>query len=275
MRIVIAHAHWMDGRKRTLSRLLEQLSGQGDVSVFESFVPEHACIWASRVWECAANEGGAVILNDDVEVCPDFGEVVDAMIAAAPDAPALSLHASMPLALEAAKRGRRWVRSYRYSGPAVYLPEKTATSMLEFAERLPWVFRSRVNEDNVAMLWMWQHQSPFWIPIPSPAKHDVSTPSSLGYDGHPHRSCIVPWSDFPEAPITDPAFWAVTEPPQWIANDWYAPEHMQRVRSILMAGRCICAMCMEREGTVGSQNGTMICGRCLGNCVTAVAGAGR
>lgn len=272
-RICIAHAAWMPSRKATLLRLIGQLGlgDRHDIEVFESDRREHASVWSQRVWEYAAEEG-AVILNDDVSVCPEFGAVVEAMLQAVPQAPALSLHASMPALEAVVAEGYRWARAYRYTGPAVWLSAESARSLLDYAAGIPWEIRARINEDNVAMLWAWDRQEPFWVPVPSPAVHDTTTVSSLGYDEHPNRACLYPWTDFPKARMTDPTYWRCPEAPPCIENDWYSTDFMQSVRTLWKAGQTLCSMCLERRSIVGAQGGVRLCGHCLGQCTAAVMG---
>ena len=89
MRILIAHAAWMQGRKDTLSRLLAWLGpsvSRENVTVLESARREPSYVWARRLWAEAARtpDEYAVCLNDDVIICEGFERHVRAAAYAAP-----------------------------------------------------------------------------------------------------------------------------------------------------------------------------------------------
>ncbi len=194
--IGIAHAAWLPERKETLARLLEQLasSPKFDVPfrVFASAEREHASVWARRLWAWAAeHDAHAVLLNDDVEVCPDFIGVVRGMIEAKPDQ-VLSLHASPP---KEHHIHDPWFRSYWLTGPGYVLPPGVARELLEWSETIPKAMLESINEDNLAIHWAWEKQRPMYCAVPAIVKHDTSVKSSLGYDLHPLRVASLLWDD--------------------------------------------------------------------------------
>lgn len=262
MKFAIAHCAWLPERRITLARLLDQLAGE-DVIVLTSPGPEHASIWARRLWEAADYGDHTCVLNDDVILHPNFGAIVRAMVEAVPDE-CLSLHTSSPCT-----ETGPWARCYHYTGPAVIFPPHAADSLLEYVYSLPWSFLSRFNEDNVAIHWAWEHQRPFYCAIPAPVNHDVIVKSTLGYDHHPNRKPSVPWENFPDANLTSVDYWKPTGEVPMIENPWMPPERMDYVRKVLKAGRQICATCLAREGVVGSQ-AAMICNTCLSQAWAAV-----
>ena len=269
MKILIAHAAWLPERKETLARLMRELEG-ADVEVLSSRRPEHAAIWARRVWERAEDVKGPVcILNDDVFTCPEFVKVVDAVVEAAP-ARAISLHTSVP---QAATTSGRWIRSYWYTGPGVILPEGRATELLEFWASLPWAFNATAghNEDVVAIHESWARQEPFWSTIPALVKHDVHTKSSLGYDQAKLRSSCVPWESFPDARLTDPVWWAEgVEAPPFVENPWLTTQKLNAMRKFIQTdGGRSCQICWGAS-TLVALNGVTFCGGCLARGVTPV-----
>ena len=265
MKFAIAHAAWLPDRRRTLARLLEQLGE--DVLVSASLGPEHAAIWARRLWEAAARtypDEHVCLLNDDVLVHPELRRIVEAMIEAAPAEP-ISLHTNAIGAAAEEMRGHHWARCYWYTGPAVVLSPADVRSLLAWVYRTPWSFLSRNNEDNCAIHWAWSEQRPFWLAIPAPVIHDTVTPSTLGYDGHPWRVPTVPWTapEMAGARLTDPSWWRVESPPPWIPNPWMPVERMEMVRRVLTEPQAhLCGGCQERQGVVGD-GGTSLCRRCL------------
>lgn len=261
MKFLIAHAAWRKDRRAALGRLIAQLDPCGDVRVdiIESQGREHAAIWSRRVWETAAENGEHVcILNDDVVLLPGFHARIAALVAAVPDEP-LSLHCTNPLAVPLAAQGHAWVRAYHYTGPAVVLPPGAAADLCRFVYDLPWSFLSRTNEDNVANLWAWTRQRPFWYALPAPVTHDTTVPSTLGYDGHPNRVPTVLDGPVPDPTVTDR--WAVP----FVELSWAPTAMLERTRRVLRAGGEICAWCLGSSGETRGigKAGTLVCISCL------------
>lgn len=260
MKILIVHAAWLDERKRTLARLLEQVP---DATVLSSRRPEHASVWARRAWEwCEDAAEPVAVLNDDVIVCPSFSDVCDAMVAAAPGR-ALSLHTSVPDAIRVV--GSSWVRCYWLTGPGYILPSGIPTKLLDFWAALPRVFGP--NEDNVAIQWAWSEQIPFWSSIPAIVQHDTETKSTLGYDNHKLRTSCVPWTDFPDADLSSVAWWrrGVDAPP-FVENPWARTDHLHAMRRALETANP-CTVCWTRVANVGHPSGQKFCGPCLAQIV--------
>ena len=261
MRIIICSAGWLEDRKRTLGRLIEQL-GDVPVTVLASKRPEHAAIWARRAWERAEEiDDDTTILNDDVIVPPDFLKIVTAMAEAAPGR-SLSLHTGLP---EASRVRGRWLRSYWYSGPAVMIPKGRATEMLDFWAKLPWSFNARpgANEDVIAIHHAWSKQEPFWHAVPSVVKHDTETKSSLGYDGHKLRTSPVGWERFPDARLTDVDYWREgSASPQFIENPWCKTDYLAAVHKGLKLPN-VCDGCFQQAGLVRA-GGPFLCAPCIG-----------
>lgn len=261
MKFAIAHAAWLPERRRSLARLREQF---GDVLVSASLGPEHAAIWARRLWEGAARAfptEHVCFLNDDVIPHPELARIVEAMVEAVPDEP-LSLHTNVP---GAEGVSGPWARCYWYTGPAVVLSPADLRSLLAWVYRTPWRFLSTRNEDNLGIHWAWERQRPFWCAIPAPVDHDTRVASTLGYDGHALRRPTVPWPApaFADAPLTDPARWRVAEPPPWLPNPWMPVERLEAIRRVLAEGEApLCDGCQERAASVGDPAGVALCLRC-------------
>jgi hypothetical protein len=271
VRLLIAHAAWLSERKRTLSRLLEQLGSSFPVHVLSSRNREHASLWARRLWtEAAATDEDVICLNDDVEVCPRFFETCEAMTSSVPDE-ILSLHANMPGAREESQKGANWVRCYWLTGPAYLLPAGTARQLLDYWDSLPWAFGSRINEDNLAIHWAWEKQRPMYCSIPAPVTHDASVKSSLGYDHHPHRTPTVPWTDYADPlEFTKPSFWTTSGDAPLVPNPWMPPEKLEYMRRVLSEGGQFCPFCSVRQGVVGPSGGPLLCPQCVAESATAL-----
>lgn len=275
MKIAVAHAGWMPDRTRTLTRLLNTLRvghHDADIKIFTSKRREHASIWATRIWEWVAEQNEHVaVLNDDVFVIADFSETCDAIVKAVPDE-IISLHTQAPGVVQVALDGWHWARCYWLTGPGYILSPQDAEGILAYAAELPWEFRSRVNEDNVAIHYAYDRQRPIYQTIPACVHHDTTTASSLGYDNHLFRVPSVPWTECLAEKFTDPGYWRLTDEPPFVENPWMPPARLHYVRRILRAKRPLCVLCMDREGQVGrmTAGGPAICTHCTNHCHSIV-----
>lgn len=251
MKYVIAHAAWADGRPASLDKLHYQIK---DAAVITSQKPEHASLWARRVWEhCATIDDDVCVLNDDVELCDDFASVLAAACEAIPDK-TLALHCTAPVAESLRAAGQHWLTSYWCTGPGYVLRKGQAASLLAFAGSLPPGMLWAGNEDLVIMRWAWYRQEPIWHMIPAPVKHRTDVPSTLGYDHHPLRQTQVfgsnmDWSGGAALHVECP----------WMPNVMFAAFEQATMRKPPS-----CCMCFQRAGSLRSMTGAAVCMMCVG-----------
>ena len=259
--IIVTAAGWYPERQATLERLVAQVP---DAVVLSSRRPEHSSVWARRAWEIAEEwDEPVAILNDDVTVCPDFSAECDRMVASVPGR-TISLHTSLP---DARQVQGSWLRTYWLTGPGYILPAGVPKQLLDYWAKLPRMFGP--NEDNVAIQWAWSKQEPFWSCIPAIVKHDTTTKSTLGYDGHPMRTCTVSWEDRP-----GPIDWTVgSERPPFVENPWANSAALENMRAVLESGHP-CHVCWSRVANAGMA-GTEVCGPCLAKFTTPLLNAMR
>lgn len=269
MKFWIASAAWDRSRSASVGKMLGQLSG-ADVEVVVSERPEHARVWAQRLWaRCAEYGGDSICLNDDVILHPDFARICKAICEAMPDE-IVSMHTNIPAAVAAAAAGHHLTRCYWLTGPCYRLTQAHASDLVDFWSELPWSYASRVNEDVVGILWAWSEQRPIYATIPSPCLHDTLIASSLGYDGHDNRCPTVGWWTHtpPGADLTSPDYWRPTGNEPTVENPWMPATKMETIRRCIREGIHLCSMCIARPGLTGG-NDCWICKECLMSCVTA------
>ena len=277
--LIVTAAEWAPERRAALARLQAQLP---DAITIASPVREHASVWALRAWrKAAAHDGPTVILNDDVTVCPDFLAVVAALTSAVPDQ-VIALHTTHPVAPSLAACGERWLRSYWLTGPGYIFPPGAAARLLEWVARAPRQLIASVNEDNMAMHWAWSEQRPIWHCLPALVQHDVSVPSTLGYDEHPGRQTNVPWDDHPTGTVHEVAMgrglddaeaWRPhgSPAPLLVECPWMPTLQLARIERAFHDRPELCCMCHSRNGELTSGSGTRVCTKCVTNCVGAMA----
>ena len=209
IKIAIGHAAWAgETRRENYKRLVQELKPD---YVHVSEAQEHATVWARDLWTEASKDdrNATVILNDDVEVCPDFRQVLWAMTLNDEGSGVgahLGLHTTFP-ELETFPNLPSWIRSYWYTGPAMCLTPLWARHLLRFWDSHPELHDA--NEDMVGIYAAYEARKPYYHPIPSPVKHRTDIRSTLGYDGHAHRLTLCPWDDlrFAGLDLTDPETW--------------------------------------------------------------------
>lgn len=276
--LIVTAAEWDPRRRAALARLQAQLP---DAITIASPVREHASTWAVRAWrQAAAHDGHTVILNDDVTVCPDFPAVVEAMCAAVPNE-VIALHTTHPIAPSLAMCGERWLRSYWLTGPGYIFPPGVAERLLAWVARAPQQLIASINEDNMAMHWAWSEQRPIWHCIPALVQHDVSVPSTLGYDEHPGRQTNVPWDAYPRGTVAEVSYgdglhdagaWAQrTGVPLQVECPWMPTLQLARIEQTFHNRPELCCMCHTRDGGLTTSTGARVCPGCVVNCVGALA----
>lgn len=238
--VIIPHAAWAEGRKESLSRLVEQLERQ-DMRplIVASTEREHAQVWAPRAWRAAVERDAdaTIFLNDDVDVAPDLLAVVRVMAELLPDE-IISLHSQLPVTKALAEAGQRWVRCYWASGPGYCIPRAMTAKILEWMVGLPKSFLDLYNEDGYLSMYAYGMRRPIWHCIPALVQHRVEVASTLGYDDHPLRVAVVDWKSHPLAKeasdaldLSARAFWLPTSPPTWVENPWLTTVRLQQLEA--------------------------------------------
>jgi hypothetical protein len=229
--IGIAHAAFLPERvesRRALLRVIPVVPGV-PVHVSMSTEREHARVWARRLWQWAAevDAESTILLNDDVSVAPELVDAVIAMTDALPGE-IISLHTQLPAARSLAEAGQRWLRSYWCSGPGYVLPRGVARRLVEWLDACPTALAEHWNEDGYCQMLAWSQRRPIWHCIPGLVQHDVSVPSTLGYDNDPLRTTCVPWTDplFAGLDLRAPEMWRPDGPSTFVENPWMTTQQL-------------------------------------------------
>lgn len=264
--VVVAYAHWAEGRRESLGRLLKSMSKacpRRDPLIVASTQKEHASKWALRLWtelwRVASVHSHVVFLNDDVTVCPRFVEACEAIASVLPDE-VVSLHTThgkllclaCGLTPDEALGGAcdavsgpnhqwsmpRWARSYWLTGPGYMVPRARLASLVRFAEERRGFFEG-TNEDNLVMQWAWSEQRPIWHCVPALVKHDASVPSTCGFDHHPDRVSKVTWERWLDAPLWEKDFWRPRGEPPFVECPWMPVEALRYLEARWHAAKSV------------------------------------
>ena len=183
--VSIMYAPWVDWRYENTERNKERLER-------DQFVEDVSLCPASEEttpWDTARNAWSKVLdiqdtthhllLQGDVELCPDFGEVVYNMLRVLPNRE-ICLYGNRKDLVEAAQDGHRWFR-YRgcYWGQGRVLPMFYVKDMLDFCEK--YYDESSVHDDVRYHAWgQIGRDTDTWIPIPQVVEHLGDEDSAMG-----------------------------------------------------------------------------------------------
>ena len=168
-------------------------------------------------WCAAQSVTHHVLMTDDVETCPKFWRVLEAIVTVRPFS-VIGLLSNHPDAPRLRTEGVRWYRTNSWVvGPAYVVPNLMMVRLLAWAEqrgaagsvdKLGWSDDSELNE------WI-HHAGPreAWHPIPTPISH-LETLSTWGHTGHgdEYSHERVRWNDAEVPLMADPNFWLAHKP---------------------------------------------------------------
>ena len=148
-----------------------------------------------------------LVLQDDVRVCADFLEAVDAMVAARPNA-ALSLHGRHGPFAKAQQLGLHWVASRRsFTGIAHVLPSAWVRGLLDWTAREAHRWNPREQSDARVRDYVLERGARLCVPVPHPVDHRPDMKSlipehrdnaywcSTVYAGDGARLADEPWTE--------------------------------------------------------------------------------
>ncbi len=256
---IASAAGWDERRRAPLKRLQAALPNAITIT---SEVKEHSSVWALRMYRraLASPHLHFEFLNDDVIPCPSHDAILERIVAAVPDQ-VMSFATICP---EVEGHRGMWLRSYLLSGPAYLYPRADLESLVEFYEKLPAALRDKMNEDEVASHHAWSRQRPIWQTAFALVKHDVSIPSTLGYDHHKGRVSTAPLADERTLEYS----WIVDHDPPHVPHPWLPEGRMRMVARAASNGEDpnTCSYCAVQEGMFTSgATGAKICPECIKN----------
>lgn len=179
--ISIAHAAHRPERVESLGRMMAQLL---PANPYVECEPGKYHEWSLRQWQGALHLAAhdeathALLLNDDVELCDDFLDVLAKVIEARPTH-LVNLYNTSPLAIEAQKRDLSWLTSPDgLIGMAYVLPVAGLKEFLSWrATKLTAGTVEALTEDQLLNLWAMHQGALIWHTVPALVDHDVSVPS--------------------------------------------------------------------------------------------------
>lgn len=225
--LAIPHAPWVPERGVSMDRLMGQLlPDDHGIAIFSDKEPNHS--WSKKMWTWGADQNRThfVQLQDDVVVCDNFLDALEAMVSVIPNQ-VIGLHSGHPSFPKLAEEGRRWARSGRSKddresdkwhpwmvGVGYVIPTYILKMVVEnYNDRIA---MSR-NEDEYLAMFFDFAGIPVFHPIPTIIDHDTSIKSSYGNDSHVYRKPTVTWHDFGDL-IYDESFWSTASGFAQISN---------------------------------------------------------
>jgi hypothetical protein len=226
--LALPHTPWVPERVKTFATLCEMLEVAPerqacphvfDVRVFDQQAPNYA--WTGDMWRWGIERADAgathfIQIQDDIEVCPRFWEVLDALISAHRNS-VIGLHSPVGITPPSASI---YATSDGLIGTAYVVPVPILKDFLAWRaelnpETLMGLAPSGLGEDTLLGLFCYDKRIPIIHPKPSFIRHNVSIPSTYANDNHKGRRPAWPVAfddtDSLEA-MTKVGLWAVTPP---------------------------------------------------------------
>ena len=277
MKIGIAHCAFDLDRRERLRALRGAIPLGEPIHVSSSTEREPAHVWATRLWTwAAAQEDDVLLLNDDVEPCPNVVGACKAALDVASEADVLALHSVLAEAKNAIPKRQRFLRSFLVSGPAYVLRRGVARRLLAFSKRVDF---EHLKEDNVLSYFAFHEDRPAWHTIPALVKHNAPSvvynrnedakARARGEADPPDRPqdpegryAPAPWDAHPLLPRDD---WRTEGEPALVDVPWLPIESLkaQTISMYLGVPMGGCWACANAAGEIGSPiTGLMVCARC-------------
>jgi len=261
MKVGISHAAFAPERKRTLDRLLNQLSIETDAYVAVSIEREPCRVWTNRIWEWAASvDDDVMLLNDDITVAPNLVDDVKTTLDLLPDdVEILGLHFAESVGVSLLHAGERYVRCWGVSGPAYVLRQGVAKKLLAYSRDLG---VHSMGSDTILSLFAWSRRCVPWTMLPAPTAHDDHVASTFDDGrGEQVRTSPVAWTKWPHlTPIG-----IAKEEPILVEASWLSSRTLAAYERELSYGIPIgmCWHCRKRHGVCGSPQSAMaVCLEC-------------
>ena len=235
----VVHAAHLPDRARTMARLREQLfvrpsDERAGWPYREETTRGHWTVWAELAWSWLAEQRAthALVLQDDVELAPNFWRVLTAMVAGRPD-DVIGLDCAHPAARRFFLAGAPgYTTSDGMIGIGYVLP------LEQLRELLAWKrtavkpsaltpYATNFGEDLLIALWCMATGRRIFHPTPTPIDHDLEvTSTNPGYDDHWYRRPQASWTDLDRL---EPALRECTAAAVEQAEFWARPvEHVGR-----------------------------------------------
>lgn len=179
-------------RSELHSELLESLAPLEVEISLHSSDPPNPWLGYKQALSGIPDDGHVVVLQDDVEVCQNFGSAVERIAQAHPNSPVILFLAKLPphlagAALRAAKRKQTYVRTQLRSNDfmpvvGVLWPCHKANDFLAWAmtAKLPGYPHEPRSDDAVAGRWAARTKQEVVFTVPSLVEHPDRTPSLIG-----------------------------------------------------------------------------------------------
>jgi len=220
--LAISHCDWLPDRVAVMARNRPILLRAGTHVAYREICEKAPnWVWSRIMWGWGAAQGvtHGVYLQDDIDLHPDFWNVVRAMVRAVPNR-VLALLSNHPFAPRALAEGHHWLRCGETLGTGYIVPTALMGSFLDARDRRPGTLRTET-EDFQLTRWLVETGRRAWHPIPGILQTKPEIPTTDARHVYPCRKGYVPWTDarFEGAPLTSTDYWTPrTLPPDYGAT---------------------------------------------------------
>lgn len=252
--LAVPHTPWVPARVEHLRGLLASLDCERHGVPVHVYTERASHVqWSGAVWSWLLASGAewCVVFNDDVEVCPDFFDILRTQLSVIEPlgAQVLGLSSVHPGQVDVARQGHRWYHTRSWLvGWAYAIKRDAMAEFLAWRETVPERVASST-EDHLINCWVTETERVTWHSVPALVDHCTDLQSNYGNDTHVMRRPWVRWTDFARESLTDPGFWRPSGPPPF----YPVPVSFT------------CWGCLERAPVIRTTAGVRLCGQCIGS----------
>ena len=197
--LAVSHTPWVRARAENMERMRTILKPPETAVAYREVTDKLPnWQWAERMWTWAAQAAqthGAthsVFLQDDLDLHPDFTDVMRAMIESVHNR-VIGLIPNHPYGRRAMVQGDRWFLTSECLGSGYILPTELLLAFLRWRSTQPsWRIRT-TNEDFLITCWVNATRRRTWHPVPSPVDPRRDIQSTNPSDLYPFRRSYVRW----------------------------------------------------------------------------------
>jgi hypothetical protein len=167
-------------------------------------------------WLVGQDVTHCIFMSDDLELCPRFWDLVEAMTEAQPEVP-IGLDSLHPRAKTLQESGGHWYRCKAWmAGPAMLWPKWMLIDHMKWRDGQSLKYIRDTGDDTAWNEYIHRKELHSWHPVPSPVDHDADLPTAktgLVERDEEFRRPPVLWHGYDLDELAKVATWETKEAP--------------------------------------------------------------
>jgi len=256
--LAIPHAPWAPNRINLMSNLRNALEQASDgtfkttygAKYYKEFADKEPWMaWFTKIIRWFTYDTDCdhlLVLQDDVEIAPNFWPALRAMQQAWPSDP-ICLAATHSAGPEVARQGRHSYLCPNVVGWGWLIPRAIVELLCKDISAVGLFHEQRPNdgEDTFLAQWLTAKGHAIRHPVPTIVDHLHVQSTNEGFDNHTHRRSTVTWREYSPSDMADPNWWKTTATvlplDLWRRCHWCGEKEVDAVS--VATGIGLCAKC--------------------------------